>query len=64
MQALHQAGCDGYFVKIYMKGKDVTMDMVLIKAQQKNFPASMFVIPAGYTESKQNMMFHMAAGKH
>ena len=64
MQALRQAGCEGYVVKINIKTNDITMNMELFKAQQKNFPASMFVIPAGYAESKENMMFHMAAGKH
>jgi hypothetical protein len=50
MQALEQAGCAGYFVKINMQGKDFSMNMELIKAAQKNFPSSLFRIPAGYTE--------------
>lgn len=62
MQALEQAGCGGFFVKMSSQGKDFSMNMMLIKAQQQNFPASAFCIPAGYTESKQNMMFHMMQG--
>jgi hypothetical protein len=64
MRALQQAGCDGYFVKIATQGKDYSMNMILVKAQQKNFPASMFTIPAGYKESNENMMYHMMGGKH
>jgi len=62
MQALEQAGCGGFFVKMSSQGKDFSMNMILIKTHQENFPASMFCIPAGYTESKQNMMFHMMQG--
>jgi len=62
MQALNQAGCEGFFVKMVSQSKDVTMNMTLIKSQQRNFPASLFAIPAGYTESKVNMMFHAMEG--
>jgi hypothetical protein len=64
MRDLHNAGCDGYFVKMTSQGKDYSMNMILIKAQQKNFPASMFVIPPGYKESNENMMYHMMSGKN
>jgi hypothetical protein len=63
MRALDQAGCAGFFVKMTSEGKDFSMSMVLAKAQLKSFPASMFQIPLGYTESKENMFFHMQGGK-
>jgi Domain of unknown function (DUF4412) len=59
MKALQEAGCNGYFVKINTTAKDYSMSMLLIKAERKTFPASLFEIPGGYTESKQNMMYHM-----
>jgi uncharacterized protein DUF4412 len=62
MQVLEQAGCGGFFVKMSSQSKDISMNMMLIKTQQQNFPASIFCIPAGYTESKQNMMSHMMQG--
>jgi hypothetical protein len=51
MQALEQAGCGGSFVKLDMQSKTFSMEMLLITAEHKTFPASMFVIPAGYTQS-------------
>jgi hypothetical protein len=64
MKALNQAGCGGFFVKMISQSKDYSMNMTLMKTQEKNFPASMFIIPAGYTESNENMMYHMMGGKH
>jgi Domain of unknown function (DUF4412) len=52
--ALKQAGADGYFVKIEIKNKSISSEMLLTKVEQKNLPASLFAIPAGYTESKYN----------
>lgn len=49
MQALEEAGCGGSFVKMEMQSKIISMDMQLITAERKNFPASMFQIPQGYT---------------
>ena len=51
MQALEQAGCGGSFVKMDMQAKGFSMDMQLITADRRNFPASMFQIPAGYTQT-------------
>lgn len=59
MRALAQAGCAGFFVKMVAQGKDYSMTMTLVKAQQKSFPAAMFQVPAGYTETKENMMSRM-----
>ena len=53
-KALKQAGADGYFVKIEIKGKNISSEMLLTKVEQKNLAASLFAIPAGYTESKYN----------
>jgi hypothetical protein len=50
MEALEQAGCGGSFVKAEMQSKIISMDMQLITAERKNFPASMFQIPPGYTQ--------------
>ncbi len=52
--ALKRAGADGYFVKIEVKNKDISSEMLLTKVEQKNLAASLFAIPAGYTESKYN----------
>jgi hypothetical protein len=62
LQALEKAGCGGFLVKTESQNKDYSMIMVLIKAGEKNFPASLFEIPSGYAESKQNSIYHMAAG--
>jgi hypothetical protein len=37
------------------------MTMMLIHAEEKSNPASLFVIPAGYTKTDENMMQHMMA---
>jgi hypothetical protein len=50
MQALEEAGCGGSFVKVAVQSKIISMDMQLITAERKNFPASMFQIPPGYTQ--------------
>ena len=63
MQALYQAGCGGSFVKMSSTRPDFSMEMLLTKAEMKAFPASMFAIPEGYTESKENMIYHMVPAK-
>jgi len=50
MQALDKAGCGGFFVKMDMQSTVFSMDMQIITASRGNFPASMFQIPAGYTQ--------------
>ena len=59
MQALDQAGAGGFFVKMTTAGKDYSMTMLLIHAEEKNNSASLFEIPAGYTKTDENMMQHM-----
>ena len=53
MQALQAAGCDGSFVKMDMQSKTFSMEMLLVTAGRKDFPASMFEIPAGYTQQRR-----------
>ncbi len=53
-KVLKQAGADGYFVKMAIKSKDISSEMLLTKVEPKNLSASLFVIPAGYTASKDN----------
>jgi hypothetical protein len=60
MRALEQAGCGGFFVKVDMQSKAISMDMQLITASRRNFPASMFEIPQGYTMGG-NMGYGMGA---
>jgi Domain of unknown function (DUF4412) len=64
MQALEAAGCDGSFVKMDMQTKTFSMDMQLITADRKTFPASMFQIPAGYTQGAPPNPFAHAIPKH
>ena len=66
--ALDKAGVGGYLVKLTAGDKDFTMTMVLMKAQQGSFPASLFEIPAGYTNdgmsTVQKLMSGSAPAKH
>ncbi|MGH2566041.1 MAG: DUF4412 domain-containing protein, partial [Ginsengibacter sp.] len=55
-KALKQAGADGYFVKIGIKNKDISSEMLLTKVEQKSLSASLFAIPAGYTKSGYGVM--------
>jgi hypothetical protein len=65
LQAMEQAGCDGMMVKVQaqsapqQQGQSMqfSMSMVLITAGRKDFPASMFEIPAGYTAMTSQNMF-------
>lgn len=57
MKALTDAGCGGFFVKMQSSDKHYSMTMQLAKAEKQSFPASLFKIPNGYTESKSNLMF-------
>ena len=56
MKALNDAGCGGIFVKMVTGGKHYSMTMQLTTAEKKSFPSSLFKIPAGYSESKDNLM--------
>ena len=59
IEALKKAGSDGIFVIITASGKDYSLEMLLITAISKNFPASLFEISVGYNKSNENMMYHM-----
>jgi hypothetical protein len=60
--ALDKAGCNGYFMKMVTGSKDYSMTMELVKAQEKNLSASLFRIPAGYTESDEGILGSMFSG--
>lgn len=63
MQALQQAGSNGSFVKMTAQNKDNSITMQLAKAGQKNMPASMFQVPAGYTQSNENNIYSIGTRK-
>jgi len=52
MTALDQAGCPGMFVKMQMQSTAFSMSMLLVSADRKSFPGSLFQIPSGYTRTK------------
>jgi Domain of unknown function (DUF4412) len=58
MQAMDAAGCGGMLVKLTMQTQQMSMDMLLITAERKNFDGSMFSIPAGYSVYTQQMMMN------
>jgi hypothetical protein len=60
MKALEQAGCDGFVVKMTTHGASYSMEMMLTQSTRKDFSASDFEIPAGYTaESHVNPLTHL-----
>jgi hypothetical protein len=50
-QALKDAGCEGFPVKMVTKEKDGDMTMELTKLEKKSFSKSDFEVPAGYTKA-------------
>jgi hypothetical protein len=65
LQALSQAGCDGFIVKMTGQSPQttgqspqMTMQMQLVTAARKTFPASLFEIPAGYMAANNASMFN------
>jgi Domain of unknown function (DUF4412) len=68
LDALDQAGCGGFMVKMTMAqagsgsasptALNISTNMVLITASRRNFPASLFEIPAGYTPATNQSMFN------
>ena len=59
IRALENAGGGGVFVKIVVAGNEYSMEQLLVKAEEKSFPASLFLIPSNYAESKGNLVSHM-----
>jgi hypothetical protein len=49
---LKQMGCEGFLVKMQVRGKDLFTVMELTKAEKRDLPKSLFAIPAGYKEDK------------
>jgi hypothetical protein len=59
LRSLQDAGAAGFIVRMDASGKDYSMTMSLLRAERQSFPASEFVIPAGYAQSDENMMGHI-----
>ncbi len=49
---LEQMGCTGFPVRLQVKSKSSTMLMQLTTAARRDFPTSLFEIPAAYKENK------------
>jgi hypothetical protein len=62
MQALEKAGAAGMMVKMAASGKDYSMSYDLTDARSGSYPASLFMIPAGYTNNHKNIMEYMMSG--
>ena len=52
---LKQMGCEGFLTKMVIHSKRSSTTEILVKAESRDLPASMFQIPAGYTEVKSGM---------
>jgi hypothetical protein len=57
MRAIEESGSGGFFVKMSMQTTEFTMEMMLITADFKTFPASVFQIPDGYKLLRTGNMF-------
>ena len=62
MQALEKAGAAGMMVKMAASGKDYSMSYDLIDAKSGSYPASLFMIPDGYTNNHKTIMEYMLSG--
>ncbi|MFI5186172.1 MAG: DUF4412 domain-containing protein [Chitinophagales bacterium] len=49
---LTQMGCEGFMTKMEIHSKNSSTAEVLVKAEHRDLPASMFQIPPGYKEDK------------
>ena len=52
---LKQMGCEGFMTKLEIHSKHSSTTEILIKAEHRDLPASMFQIPAGYKETKDGI---------
>ena len=52
VKQLQQMGCTGFLVKLLMNSKSSNMIMQLTKVEHRDFPQSLFEVPAGYKEEK------------
>jgi hypothetical protein len=50
MKTLRESGLQGFPIRYVVKSKDTTVTMELTRFEKKALPASLFAIPAGYTE--------------
>jgi hypothetical protein len=62
LRALHQAGVDGLLVRMTAGDGKTSMKMELVQIKEGNFPAAMFTIPSGYTQSNETMVGRMITG--
>ncbi len=62
MVGLEKAGCMGYIVKMQTTGSSYSSVTLLMKAEEGRYAADLFRIPSGYTESDENMFYHMMPG--
>jgi hypothetical protein len=53
-EELKEMGCEGMFVRMESSSKDSHTRMALSKVEHRDLPANLFVVPAGYTEDKNN----------
>jgi len=61
--ALNKAGAGGFLVRMTAgDGDKSSVTMLLIKAEQKSFPASLFEIPAGYTNDATTTVQRLMSG--
>jgi hypothetical protein len=64
MAALDQAGCGGFFIKVVVQSTAFSMTMLLMSADRKNLPASMFQIPPGYVQATNANILSRIAQRH
>ena len=58
MKALDNAGCSGFFVKVTVQSAAYSLNMELIQATRKDFAASYFELPSGYTPATNMNTFN------
>ena len=52
---LKQMGCEGFMTKMEIHSKNSSTTEVLVKAEYRDLPSSMFQIPTGYKEDKEGL---------
>jgi len=63
LQAMEQAGCMGFIVKLETQNQYISMTMLLANIKQKNLPASLFEIPSDYTHAPGNNLMYPMMGQ-
>jgi len=52
---LKQMGCEGFITKMEIHSKRSSTTEMLVKAEHRDLPASMFQVPSGYKETKDGI---------